>query len=409
MKYPFSNKVAWLGLQLISLCLILSACNTRKGIVHNPVADKDQARKIVVFIDGTRSKEESYTNVSKLYNLVTLQNDPKIIALYLRGVGNGADVAGMVLGSGVRKEVSKAYLFLAEHYNYSRGDEIYIFGFSRGAYAARMLTGFIYSAGIVELDQVEISKRKSFVRNIFDAQKGQKSLTERRNAVKAITGQDLNPDDFKIEFLGLWDTVASLGLPDYDDNYYVPQTKFLDQLCNVKRASQALSLNDNRGSVFTPALLTHSILKENCQEIDLDEVVNEVWFFGAHSDVGGGRYNSYLSGVSLNWMIREIKPYGLLSPTASVYENRYDKTSDPRQGFYKIVYPKSSRKLVYFTSRDDFRDKKLKIHQSVLDRLEFRVKTNEITLLEFFGDCFKKNQKGGYSYKADADCFDVVQ
>ena len=409
MKRPFSNKIVWLGLLLISLCLILSACNTRKGIIHNPDADKEQARKIVVFIDGTRSKEESYTNISKLYNLVTLQNDPKITAIYLRGVGNGADVAGMILGSGVRKEVSKAYLFLAEHYNRSRGDEIYIFGFSRGAYAARMLTGFIYTAGIVELDQIERSKQQSFVRNMFDAQKGQMSLAERRSAVRQITGQDIDPDDYKLEFLGLWDTVASLGLPDYDDNYYVPETKFLDQLCNVKRASQALSLNDNRGSVFTPALLTHSILKENCQEIDLDEVVNEVWFFGTHSDVGGGKYNSYLSGVSLNWMINEIKPYGLLSPNASVYENRYDKTSDPRQGFYKIVYPKSSRKLVYFASLEDFRDKKLKIHQSVLDRLEYRVKTNEITLLEFFGDCFEKNQKGGYSYQADANCFDIVQ
>ena len=123
---------------------------------------------------------------------------------------------------------------------------------------------------------------------------------------------------------------------------------------------------------------------------------------------GGGKLNSYLSGVSLNWMIREISEYGLLSQDASVYENRYDKTREPLKGLGKVLYSNKSRKLIYFTSRDDFRDSKLKIHQSVLDRLEYRVKTNEITLLEFFGDCFQKNEKGGYSYKTDANCFDIT-
>ena len=408
MKHPNIFNRVFVGIQLIFLCLIFNNCNTRKGIIHNPVADKEQARKLVVFFDGTRSKEESYTNISKLYNLVSLQNDPKINAIYLRGVGNGADMAGMLLGSGVRKEVSKAYLFLAENYAHERGDKIFLFGYSRGAYAARMLAGFIYSAGIVELDEVESSKKQALVRNMFDAHKGQKTLEERRSAVRDISGQQLNIDEYKIEFLGLWDTVASLGLPDYNDNYYVPETKFVDQLCNVNKAAQALSLNDNRGSVFTPALLTHSTLVENCQEVDLEEVVNEVWFYGTHSDVGGGKLNSYLSGVSLNWMINEISEYGLLPQNAAVYENRYDKTREPMKGLGKIIYSNKSRKLIYFSSRDGFRDSKLKIHQSVLDRLEYRVKTNEITLLEFFGDCFKKNEIGGYSYKSNADCFEII-
>ena len=396
------------GMLCLMLGVILNGCNTRKGIMHNPKGDPDQARKLVVFLDGTRSKEESYTNISKLYNLVSLQNSPQITAIYLRGVGNGADMAGMLLGSGVRKEVCKAYSFLSENYDHERGDEIYIFGFSRGAYAARMLTGFVHTAGIVDLADVEKTKRKSIIRNMFDAHKGEMTLEERRAAVRAISGQQVNVDEYKIEFLGLWDTVASLGLPDYDDNYYVPQTKFVDQLCNVKKAAQALSLNDNRGSVFTPALLTHTKLIESCKEVDLDKVVNEVWFFGTHSDVGGGNLDSHLSGVSLNWMINEISEYGLLPKNASVYENRYDKTKDPLSGLGKIIYSHKSRKLIYFSSREGFRDTKLKIHQSVLDRLEFRVKTNEITLLEFFGDCFEKNDKGGYSYKPDADCFEVV-
>ncbi|MGI9546552.1 MAG: phospholipase effector Tle1 domain-containing protein, partial [Flavobacteriaceae bacterium] len=196
MKYSDKFTGVILGIQFIFLCLIFNSCNTRKGIIHNPVADKEQARKLIVFFDGTRSNEESYTNISKLYNLVSLQNDPKIAAIYLRGVGNGADMAGMLLGSGLRKEVSKAYLFLAENYDHARGDKIFLFGFSRGAYAARMLAGFIYSAGIVELNQVEGSNRQVFVRKMFDAHKGQKTIEERRTAIRNVSGQELNTDEY---------------------------------------------------------------------------------------------------------------------------------------------------------------------------------------------------------------------
>ena len=244
----------------VVLSLFLGSCNTRNAVSHIPKMENDEPRKLLVFLDGTSNNEESHTNISKLYNLVTLQGNPALNAVYLRGVGNGADVVGMAFGSGIRKEVCKAYLFLAENYDQKRGDQIYLFGFSRGAYAARMLAGFIHSSGIVDLRLIEDSERQDFVRQMFDAHKGQKSLDQRRADVKAVTGQDAALDEVKIEFMGLWDTVASLGLPDYDDNYYVPETKFLDQLCNVKRASQALSLNDNRGSVFTPALLTHTLV-----------------------------------------------------------------------------------------------------------------------------------------------------
>ena len=135
-----------------------------------------------------------------------------------------------------------------------------------------------------------------------------------------------------------------------------------------------------------------------------------IWFFGTHSDVGGGNLNTYLSGVSLNWMLEEMREYDLLPVNASVYENPLDRTNNPRKGILKLFYPNKSRKLVYFTSRQNYRDSKLKIHKSVLDRLEYKmVKTNEITLLEFFGECFVKNDRGGYSYLENADCFTVIE
>ncbi len=359
-------------------------------------------------MDGTGNNESNHTNVSKLYNLVTLQNNPNIGAGYFRGVGNGADFVGIITGSGIRREVCNAYLYLAEHYSAKRQDEIYLFGFSRGAYAARILAGMIHSAGIVDVSNIPEDKRLKFIKKIYNAHKGDKTLQERRNDVFKVTKQQLDHDSYEIEFMGLWDTVASLGIPDYKDDYYVEETKYNDQLCNVKRAVQALSLNDNRGSVFTPSLLTHEYLVRDCNSINPKNIVDEVWFFGAHSDVGGGAFNTNISGVSLNWMITQLQEYKLLPAAAKVYENRFDITNNPRKGFMKLFYPRKGRKLVFFTSKSGYKKEKLKLHRSVLDRMETSLQTYEINLIKLFGECFKKNETGGYTYSENSECFQVV-
>ncbi|TMM57056.1 DUF2235 domain-containing protein [Maribacter algarum] len=402
----FTNRIAkW---SIVGIVLItFSACGSKKAIVHQPVSLEVAPKKLAVFMDGTASNEGSHTNVSKLYNLVTLQNNPNVGAAYVRGVGNGADVAGMLTGSGIRGTVSNAYLYLVEHYDHERKDEIYLFGFSRGAYSSRILAGMIHAAGIVDLSKIPKDKRLKFVKKIFDAHKGDKTLQERRNAVFEVTQQRVDYDSYKIEFMGLWDTVASLGMPDYKDDYYVAETKYHDQLCNINRAAQALSLNDNRGSVFTPSILVDDYLIKECKEVMPKEIVNEVWFFGAHSDVGGGALNTNMSGVSLNWMIRQLKEFELLPPSAEVYENRMDITNDPIGGMMKLFYPKKGRKLVFFTSKNGYKKERLKLHQSVLDRLEGSLQTYEINLIKLFGECFEKNNKGGYDYLESSACFDI--
>ncbi len=386
---------------------ILEGCGSTKAIVHKPIAFEVAPKKLAVFMDGTAQNEGSYTNVSKLFNLVTLQNNPDVGAAYLQGVGNGGDVVGMLTGSGIRGEVCNGYLYLAEHYNLERKDEIYLFGFSRGAYAVRILAGMIHAAGIVDVSKIPKEKRLKFIKDIYDAHKGDKTLQERRNDIFEVTQKRIDYDNYKIEFMGLWDTVAALGIPDYKDDYYVEETKYNDQLCNIKRASQALSLNDTRSSVFTPSILTDDYLVQDCKEVNPKEIVNEVWFFGAHSDVGGGALNTNISGVSLNWMIGQLKEFELLPQSAAVYENRMDVTNNPIQGFSKLFYPRKGRKLVFFTSRNGYKKEKLKLHQSVLDRLESSLQTYEVNLIKLFGECFEKNDKGGYDYLKSSDCFDV--
>ncbi|WP_298501588.1 DUF2235 domain-containing protein [uncultured Maribacter sp.] len=396
------------GITFYSTLLFFISCGSKKAIVHQPVSLEIAPKKLALFMDGTTNNERNHTNVSKLYNLVSLQNNPNIGAAYLRGVGNGADFIGIITGSGIKGEVCNAYLYLTEHYNHERQDEIYLFGFSRGAYAARILAGMIHSAGIVDVSNIPEDKRLKFIKKIYNAHKGDKTLQERRNDVYKVTKQQLDHDSYEIEFMGLWDTVASLGIPDYKDDYYVEKTKYNDQLCNVKKAVQALSLNDNRGSVFTPSLLTHEYLVRDCNSINPKNIADEVWFFGAHSDVGGGAFNTNISGVSLNWMIAQLQKYKILPDGVKVYENRFDITNNPRKGFLKLFYPKKGRKLVFFSSKNGYKKEKLKIHRSVLDRMESSLQTYEINLIKLFGECFRKNEKGGYTYSENSECFQVV-
>lgn len=403
---PVLKSEKWLA--VIFLLIVLSSCGSKKAILHEPVSSKALPKKIAVFFDGTANNERSHTNVSKLYNLVTLQNNPNVGAAYFRGVGNGADFVGILTGSGIRGKVCNAYLYLAEHYDHQRSDEIYLFGFSRGAYMARILAGMIHSAGIVDLKEIPEEKRLDFIKKIYNAHKRKKTLQERRNAVFEVTNQILPYDSYKIEFMGLWDTVASLGMPDYKDDYFVEETIYNDQLCNVKKASQALSLNDNRGSVFTPSLLNNEYLVRECKKVDPKVIVNEVWFFGAHSDVGGGALNTNISGVSLNWMIDQLQEFALLPSNITVYENRFDVTNNPRKGFIKIFYPKKDRKLIFFSSENGYKNDKLKLHRSVLDRLEGQLRIYEVNLIKLFGECFEKNAQGGYDYLEGSQCFQVV-
>ena len=394
---------------LLFTILFLVSCGIAKPLQYKPKKIDNHPLKLAVFLDGTSNNARTYTNVFKLYNLVSLQNNPNISAQYQRGVGNGADILGKIMGSGIKREVCKAYLYLAENYQYQRNDEIYIFGFSRGAYTSRVLAGFIFTAGIIEIEKIPKEKRLKYIKKVFDAHKGKnKTLQQRRDAVYEITQQKINPAVYKIAFMGLWDTVSAIGSPKYDEEYYSPNNGYVDQLCNVKKVSQALSLNDSRSAIFTPVMLSHSGLTVNCKKVNPNDIANEVWFFGAHSDVGGGYTNTHISGVSLNWMLKELKGYNLLPINSSVYENRLDITNNPSPGIAKLLFSNKNRKLSRLASLNGYKKDKLKIHRSVLDRLEISLKSFEINLIKIFSECFEKNDKGGYTYKKESNCFRII-
>ncbi|MFH1870251.1 MAG: DUF2235 domain-containing protein [Pseudomonadota bacterium] len=377
---------------LIALTIVmLGGCSS---VVHKPlVAPATKDRMIAIFFDGTHNDASSDTNVKKLHALVSLQDSKRISSLYIEGVGAGTDVLGMGAGLGIGARVRIAYAFLLD--NYRPGDKIYIFGFSRGAYSARILVSLLYHAGFPTMDSTsppidsaeiadivyDASKERLPEISPFTESKRQERVKDRLIAKGLVPDCELDMaakgkhnDAVAVEVLGLWDTVEALGIPDWDSkvvdrlggDQYIPNVgngnpRYGDKLCNVRYVFHALALDDNREWVFTPQLMTRRHLFNGCTPNRQNPILegaklrknhlHEVWFAGAHSDVGGGYPDSLLSGVSLNWMIEKLSAVApdLLPSNAKVREDPYGTSHDPEAGLlWSTLYHAFNRDVVKY-------------------------------------------------------------
>lgn len=397
------------------LIFFLEGC-ANIGTKHIPLQENTEPRKLAVFFDGTANEEGSRTNIAKLHNLVTLQYKTNISTIYIEGVGTGIKFIGMAMGWGIGEDVREAYLYLAENFNLEQENkkEIYIFGFSRGAYAARILAALLHVAGIPERNSFlkkSGNERKRYIEEIYAAYKmdGKSIAIRRKKVQKVMEGNGgIEPKSVKVKFMGLWDTIEALALPDLKEDFLRPNENYADQLCNVENAAHAVSIDDNRARIFTPILLTRKHLIEKCEKkesnIDIKKIktalnkkVNEVWFSGAHADVGGGYQNSDTSGVSLNWMIQEMSrvELSLIPMDSKVYADPCGETHDPEKGLYGLIYYKKNRNLKAYSDKSPYNKSKLKIHQSVLDRLsKLPVKQHEFQWKKTYNvngkKCFKE-------------------
>lgn len=267
-------------------------------------------KKLVVFCDGTWNKpdQQAPTNVTKLFEAIC-QDDvggvPQIVH-YVQGVGTRwfDRVVGGAFGWGISGHIKEGYQFLCS--NYEPGDEIYLFGFSRGAYTARSLAGLIHNLGIVKREHLgRINEAYERYRD--------KSIDWHPNPSKggkAVEFRSLyTHGGEKIKFLGVWDTVGALGSP-YGilmgylfDKFFGCRfhgTKLSDSLLS---ASHALSKDEHRWP-FRP---TRWELQTGQSAADFVEE----WFPGVHSDVGGGYPECGYSDVSLAWMAAQATQRGL--------------------------------------------------------------------------------------------------
>ena len=163
-------------------------------------------KNIVVFSDGTGQEggTDHNTNVYKLFNII-LNRSPKQISFYDRGIGTGwKKITGNIAGRGFSDNVIDCYKFIFD--NFEHGDKIYLFGFSRGAATVRSLTGFIHNFGILPKSREKLIKEAWKIYKI-------KNDKKRKEAADLFISRNKTMWT-EIEFLGVWDTVAALGLPN---------------------------------------------------------------------------------------------------------------------------------------------------------------------------------------------------
>jgi uncharacterized protein (DUF2235 family) len=261
-------------------------------------------KRIVVCCDGTWNADDTQTtdtNVAVLARSVhASQQTGGIlqIVLYLRGVGTtGLKLETLIegaVGIGVDDNIRSAYQFICQ--NYVPGDEIYLFGFSRGAFTARSLTGLITACGILY---------RSSLGALPDAwiyYRSPKPHSPGAFAQKCKVECHLEPT---ITFLGVWDTVGSLGIPgSLLAASNKAQFAFHDTSPSplVKCAVQALAIDEHRHD-FTPTFWT-GVAPPGAN-------IQQVWFAGAHSDVGGGYKTRTLANIPLVWMAKQAEAVGL--------------------------------------------------------------------------------------------------
>lgn len=280
------------------------------------------SKRIVICCDGTWNEPEKAkeghrvpTNVLKLVRAIEprdSENGMDQVVYYGRGVGTGAfglvdKYLGGGTGLGISRNIQDAYRFLAN--NYAQGDEIFCFGFSRGAYTARCLSGMLDAVGLLD---------KSDMDHLPDAYGYYRTPPAEREASKYhLRLSNLTRIRPKIKFMGVWDTVGALGAPTpllgkISKKFWVGfHNAALSGL--VENAYQALGI-DERRKPFAPAIW---------EQRTGQKMLQQVWFAGVHSNVGGGYLDSGLSDIAFVWMLNRAREHGLTFD--SNYLNDRDK------------------------------------------------------------------------------------
>ena len=302
-------------------------------------------KRLIVCCDGTWNNPEQEengiaapTNVVKLYNALAKKDSAGIKQLKYYHPGLGGEETGIVdevlggaLGKGIGRHISSAYHWLGN--NYEEGDEIYLYGFSRGAFTARSLGGML-SKGLLDLRSVVSDESWKRVNKAY--KRGyRKNLSNIDEWAKDDWQFFNNRGKTPIHFIGVWDTVGSLGIPDDLEILNIFDNKkkwqFHDTTLgdNVVSARHAMAMDEIR-STFSITRWTNA---SECSD------ALEVWFPGAHSDVGGGYANSDLSYGALRWMMDESSSKGLMF-REEAYELIYDNPLGVLHNSYKGILSK---------------------------------------------------------------------
>ncbi|TDI49855.1 MAG: DUF2235 domain-containing protein [Acidobacteria bacterium] len=260
------------------------------------------AKNIVIFSDGTAQEggKGANTNIYKMFNMIE-DRTPNQVSFYDAGVGTGwRRLTGNIGGAGISRNIRQAYAFL--HENFEADDSIYLFGFSRGAATVRSLSAMIHHFGVLPKSRPELI-RKAYriyrMRDPEDVERQAAGLVNRNHTMWT-----------RIRFIGVYDTVAALGLSLHLPSRLVDripglQHRFHDFSLSesVDHARQALSIDEERRT-FHPVLW-------DPLDPDSNQTLRQVWFAGVHTDVGGGYPEAGLGDIALTWLMKEAVAKGL--------------------------------------------------------------------------------------------------
>jgi uncharacterized protein (DUF2235 family) len=271
-----------------------------------------QHNRVALFLDGTWNTSYDNTNVWRLKCLCPTTPEQKVY--YSVGVGTqrGEKVTGGAFGIGINEEVIQAYEWLIE--NYVNQDHIFIFGFSRGAFTARSLAGFISKCGLlrpgspVSLKQMYDRYREGNATSILALQNKSDGLSLEDRWLKTYSRA------VPIWFQGVWDTVGTLGMPiPLLPHVSKKDFAFLetDLRINDTHAYHALAIDEHRPA-FKPTLWQKVVPPSGATPPPRDYFqVEQHWFVGAHANVGGGYENDLLAQRPLEWMMGKATEHGL--------------------------------------------------------------------------------------------------
>lgn len=265
-------------------------------------------QRIVLCADGTWNRPDQVdrgltrpSNVAKFALAVAREGDgARQILFYDKGVGTGWNqrLVGGAFGVGLNRNIGDIYCFLAEHYE--PGDEVYLFGFSRGAYTVRSVAGLIRNAGLL---------RRQYLHRFREGFRlyRRRDSASHPSAVEATLFRKMYSYEIRIRFIGVWDTVGAYGIPlrGLRSVNRLLGLEFHDvQLSRwVDFAYQALAIDERRGP-FTPAIWTQH------PEV-FGQTLEQAWFAGVHTNVGGGYEDTGLSDITFEWMRSRAEACGL--------------------------------------------------------------------------------------------------
>lgn len=324
-----------------------------KDIESNGHINAEKPISIFVFMDGTGNDPKIPTNIFRLFDVLKQNKDSNTVSIYIEGVGSiDNQLWGGVLGQGMKERIIRGYTFITEHYK--PGDKIYIFGFSRGALTARSLAGLIAYSGIPQLSSDEKNKKQ----DLYDLNKKIMELTQheidnkydlewaswrpdQRPLISHIIKEEIDKDVLpaQIELLGVWDTVPGSQFKDFFDKdemackesigfvkeyfWWLPmitrgERYKTDSYPPIRKIAHALSYDEKR-TVLRPLRICEPINEKYT-------IVQEIWFPGAHADVGGGYEEedaNDLPNISLNWMIETLSESYNFAQKPQTFKEKY--------------------------------------------------------------------------------------